>query len=164
MLRFRDFTSSVPARIPAQVFPASSIRRRRLRESFCRISPLCWRIDGLPPGSFLMHEEMTVEIKAALDECRGIIHKGSKSFSLAARLFDPATRDAAFFLYGWCRYCDDQVDAAGKWGPLDIVSERATALKEPTAPAFGSMPQTEPVFIALQYIAHRYALPAHYGL
>ena len=47
-----------------------------------------------------MHEAMTPEVKTALDECREIIRKGSKSFSLAARLFDPATRDAAFFLYG----------------------------------------------------------------
>ena len=61
-----------------------------------------------------MHEAMTPEVKTALDECREIIRKGSKSFSLAARLFDPATRDAAFFLYGWCRYCDDQVDQVGR--------------------------------------------------
>ena len=111
-----------------------------------------------------MHEEMTAEIKAALDECRGIIRKGSKSFSLAARLFDPATRDAAFFLYGWCRYCDDQVDAVGKCETPDVVLERVKTLKERTAAAFGFVPQNEPVFIALQYIAHRYAIPAHYAL
>ena len=60
-----------------------------------------------------MLETMSPRVKAALDECRGMITKGSKSFSLAARLFDSETRDAAFFLYGWCRYCDDQVDQAG---------------------------------------------------
>ena len=111
-----------------------------------------------------MRKEMTPQIQAALDECRGIITKGSKSFSLAARLFDPVTRDAAFFLYGWCRYCDDQVDAVGKSETPDIVIERVKTLKERTAAAFGFMPQNEPVFIALQYIAHRYAIPAHYAL
>jgi phytoene synthase len=111
-----------------------------------------------------MREEMTAEIKAALDECRGIIRKGSKSFSLAARLFDPATRDAAFFLYGWCRYCDDQVDAVGPCEAPDDVLDRVTALKERTVAAFGFTAQNEPVFIALQYIAHRYAIPVHYAL
>jgi phytoene synthase len=50
-----------------------------------------------------MPEAMSPEVKAALEECRWMITKGSKSFSLAARLFDSDTRDAAFFLYGWCR-------------------------------------------------------------
>ncbi|HEY1232418.1 MAG TPA: phytoene/squalene synthase family protein [Candidatus Binatia bacterium] len=111
-----------------------------------------------------MREELSAEIKAALDECRGIIRKGSKSFSLAARLFNPATRDAAFFLYGWCRYCDDQVDAVGPYETPDVLLDRVTVLKERTAAAFGFMPQNEPVFIALQYIAHRYAIPVHYAL
>src|ERR671913_1857058 len=62
---------------------------------------------------YRMPEAMSPRVTAALDECRWMITQGSKSFSLAARLFDSGTRDAAFFLYGWCRYCDDQVDRAG---------------------------------------------------
>ena len=46
-----------------------------------------------------MPEAMSPRVKAALDECRWMIIQGSKSFSLAARLFDPDIRDAAFFLY-----------------------------------------------------------------
>src|SRR6476620_4862170 len=111
-----------------------------------------------------MHEAMTPEVKTAIDECREIIRKGSKSFSLAARLFDPATRDAAFFLYGWCRYCDDQVDQVGRSESADELGQRLKALKERTTAAFGFAPQREPVFIALQYIAHRYGIPAHYAL
>ncbi len=38
------------------------------------------------------------------------IQKGSKSFALAARLFDPATREGAILLYAWCRHCDDVTD------------------------------------------------------
>ena len=111
-----------------------------------------------------MHEAMTPEVKTALDECCEIIRKGSKSFSLAARLFDPATRDAAVFLYGWCRYCDDQVDQVGRSESAAELGQRLKALKERTAAAFGFAPQREPVFIALQYIAHRYGIPAHYAL
>jgi 15-cis-phytoene synthase len=111
-----------------------------------------------------MHDVLTPEVRAALDECREIITKGSKSFSLAARLFDPQTRDAAFFLYGWCRYCDDQVDEAGRSGNRDELDRRLKALREKTASAFSLEPQREPVFVALQYIVHRYGIPAHYAI
>src|SRR4029077_13129268 len=111
-----------------------------------------------------MHEAMTPEVKTALDEGREIIRKGSKSFSLAARLFDPEIRDAAFFLYGWCRYCDDQVDQAGKTESPEELAKRVKAFKDSTASAFSFAPQREPVFVALQYIAHRYGIPAHYAL
>lgn len=110
-----------------------------------------------------MHETMAPEVRAALDECRWMIQKGSKSFSLAARLFDPATRDAAFFLYGWCRYCDDQIDQAGDL-TADQITARLEALKGKTTAAFSMTPQKEPVFIALQHIVHRYGIPSHYAL
>ena len=111
-----------------------------------------------------MHDVLTTEVRAALNECREIITKGSKSFSLAARLFDPQTRDAAFFLYGWCRYCDDQVDEAGKSGNRDELERRLIVLRERTTSAFSLEPQQEPVFAALQYIVHRYSIPAHYAI
>jgi phytoene synthase len=111
-----------------------------------------------------MHEDTAPGIKSALAECREIIRKGSKSFSLAARLFDPATRDGAFFLYGWCRYCDDQVDRIGKDESPDELKRRLESLKERTAAAFSSAPQPEAVFTALQYIVHRYGIPAHYAV
>lgn len=111
-----------------------------------------------------MHDAMTPQVQAALEQCRWMIQKGSKSFSLAARLFDPATRDAAFFLYGWCRYCDDQVDEAGASVSADELEGRVRTLKDKTAAAFSLAPQQEPVFVALQYIVHRYGIPAHYAL
>jgi len=111
-----------------------------------------------------MPDALAPEVRAALDECRDIITKGSKSFSLAAKLFDPQIRDAAVFLYGWCRYCDDQVDDACAPGDRAELESRLTALKEKTASAFSIEPQREPVFIALQHIVHRYGIPAHYAL
>ena len=111
-----------------------------------------------------MPDALTPEVRAALDECREIITKGSKSFSLAAKLFAPEIRDAAVFLYGWCRYCDDQVDSAGSAGDRAELEAKLKALKEKTASAFSFEPQREPVFIALQHIVHRYGIPAHYAL
>lgn len=109
-------------------------------------------------------EVLPPEVKAALDECRWMIARGSKSFSLAAKLFAPETRDAAFFLYGWCRYCDDQIDAAANSAGRPELEQRLSALKEKTAAAFTPVPQQEAVFVALQYIAQRYSIPAHYAV
>src|SRR5687767_33656 len=106
-----------------------------------------------------MREGMSPEVKASLEQCRWMIKKGSKSFALAAKLFDPETRDAAFFLYGWCRYCDDQIDDAEKTESQYQLAKRVKALKESTTSAFSFARQREPVFVALQYIVHRYGIP-----
>jgi phytoene synthase len=111
-----------------------------------------------------MPEAMSPRVKAALDECRWMITQGSKSFSLAARLFDPDTRDAAFFLYGWCRYCDDQVDRAGMKESCEQLEQRLAKLSEATRSVFSGAAQDQAVFIAMQYIVQRYAIPAHYAL
>lgn len=111
-----------------------------------------------------MHDTMSPEVKTALDQCRWMIKKGSKSFALAAKLFDPETRDAAFFLYGWCRYCDDQIDDTGKTENQEELAKRVKALKDNTHSAFSFARQREPVFVALQYIVHRYGIPVHYAL
>ncbi len=111
-----------------------------------------------------MHELMSAEVRAALEQCREMIVKGSKSFSLAAHLFGAETRHAAFFLYGWCRYCDDQIDQADPAGSGGDVERRLEELKESTRSAFAQEPQKDPVFIAFQYVTQRYAIPRHYPL
>jgi phytoene synthase len=111
-----------------------------------------------------MPETMSPTVKAALSECRWMITQGSKSFSLAARLFDPDIRDAAFFLYGWCRYCDDQVDQAGMAESREQLEQRLTTLSAATQSVFSGAAQEQAVFIAMQYIVQRYSIPAHYAL
>jgi 15-cis-phytoene synthase len=111
-----------------------------------------------------MPEALSPQVRAALEQCRWMIAKGSKSFSLAAKLFEPENRHAAFFLYGWCRYCDDQVDDAAKQGSRDEMERRLQNLKDSTQAAFSGAAQSEAVFIALQYIVQRYGIPSHYAL
>jgi phytoene synthase len=111
-----------------------------------------------------MPEAMSPRVEAALDECRWMITEGSKSFSLAARLFDSGTRDAAFFLYGWCRYCDDQVDRAGMEENREQLEQRLAKLADATQSVFSGAAQEQAVFIAMQYIVQRYSIPAHYAL
>ena len=43
-------------------------------------------------------------------DARRSIRRGSKSFALASRLFDKATRERAWLLYAWCRRGDDMAD------------------------------------------------------
>ncbi len=44
----------------------------------------------------------------------------SKSFAMAARVFSPATRDAAAVIYAYCRYVDDAIDSVT--GPAQLAA------------------------------------------
>jgi phytoene desaturase len=103
----------------------------------------------------------SAQLDGALEQCRDMIRVGSKSFSFASTLFAPEQRDAASFLYGWCRYCDDQIDETMN---LRLQEERVAKLKEETHAAFAGTPSANPVFVALSHIAKKYAIPAHYAL
>jgi phytoene synthase len=56
------------------------------------------------------------------------------------------------------------VDDAVKSADRDELERRLKALRDKTASAFSFEPQSEPVFVALQYIVHRYGIPSHYAL
>jgi 15-cis-phytoene synthase len=95
--------------------------------------------------------------------------KGSKSFSLAALLFDGERRVAARHLYSWCRHCDDAVDNAPSThqaqNELQKLSELTHLAFEaaqggPVAP--GEL--TDPAFQALSSLCARYGIPEFYPL
>ncbi len=95
---------------------------------------------------------------------RDIMKKGSKSFSAAARLFDPATRESAELLYAWCRYCDDRIDGQSLGfadEPLDEVQARARLedLFQRTKAAYGDEEPDDPVFAAFQRVVKRHDMP-----
>jgi phytoene synthase len=96
------------------------------------------------------------------------IRDGSRSFAGASRLFDPATREAAWLLYSWCRHCDDEVDCevlGHRMGKRqgDRV-QRLARLYERTRAALRGEPMSDPVFEAFQRVASRYAIPERYAL
>lgn len=53
-----------------------------------------------------------MEQASDLDLHRESIQKGSKSFAVASLFFSKQQKIAAWKLYSWCRYCDDQIDEA----------------------------------------------------
>lgn len=95
------------------------------------------------------------------------IRQGSKSFALAARLFDRGTRDRAILLYAWCRHCDDVIDGqymgegAHDWG--GTPAQRLARLSVMTDMALAGEPTGEPAFEALARVARETGLPARYA-
>lgn len=105
---------------------------------------------------------MQPEARQALDQCESMMSVGSKSFFLAARLFERETRAAATFLYAWCRYCDDEVDLDA--GRIEDPSERLQELRRRTEGALAGTKQNDAVFVAFQYVMRRYRIPSEYPL
>ena len=114
----------------------------------------------------LQDTQERIELKSAvtkdtelLSHCQKMIEVGSKSFAFASKLFSKSARSAAVCLYGWCRFCDDEIDKA-----TSHKEEKVTRLRELTEAAYKN-PQNLPVeFKALGLIAEQYQIPAYYPL
>ena len=96
------------------------------------------------------------------------IERGSKSFAGAARLFSPEVRASAYMLYAWCRHCDDEID--GQELGFNTADARGAAsaetlarLREKTLAAVAGR-VTEPIFLALQTVLAKHAIPSKYPL
>lgn len=99
---------------------------------------------------------------------RAIAH-GSKSFAMAARLFEPRTRERALLLYAWCRHCDDEIDGqelgAGQRPPEPARQQRRLqTLVRQTRAALAGEPQSEPAFHCFQRVVADCGIPRRYPL
>ena len=100
---------------------------------------------------------------------RDMIRKGSRSFALASRLFDTATRDDAWMLYAWCRHCDDEIDGQqlGMTPATQPAGDPAASLARlhtETRRAIAGEVVTDPVFIGLQRVVRQHAIPERHVL
>src|SRR5690349_13036271 len=96
-----------------------------------------------------------------IDYAEHSISKGSKSFSLASRLFDRDTREKAWLLYAWCRRCDDLADDqdhGGTLGEEEGAERRLTAIRLLTERAFEGLPTADPAFDAFGLVARECGL------
>lgn len=89
-----------------------------------------------------------------------IIKQGSKSFSLAARLFKKDIFESAILLYRWCRFCDDEIDGTEK----HLQADKLNYLREQTELAIKNMPVQHEAFVALRQVVKKHGIPAHYPL
>lgn len=110
---------------------------------------------------------------AVVSESREMMRKGSRSFALASRVFDPTTRDYAWMLYAWCRHCDDAIDgqelgmaapAPAAGAPAGDPAATLAHLRTETLRALAGEPVAEPAFVALQRVARAHAIPARHAL
>ncbi len=96
-----------------------------------------------------------------VDEAEESIARGSKSFALASKLFDRATREKVWLLYAWCRRCDDLADAqdhGGTLGAQEGAERRVTAIRLLTERAFQGLPTADPAFDAFGLVARECGL------
>ncbi len=93
--------------------------------------------------------------------CRETMQAGSKSFSLAALLFDREHREAARYLYSWCRFCDDAVDSAASNSQAEIQLSELIRL---TRMALDSGPVEHAAFEAFRELCKTYQIPELYPL
>lgn len=89
-----------------------------------------------------------------------VIARHSKSFSLASKLLDGASRDDVAVLYAWCRRADDEVDLA----PVPERGERVCRLYEELAAVYAGEPLDAPVLRAFQSLVQRRGIPKEYPL
>lgn len=66
------------------------------------------------------------------------IQKGSKSFAVASLFFSQQQKQAAWKLYSWCRYCDDQIDEASAQEAPERLQELVRLTE--SLPTAGPMP------------------------
>lgn len=95
---------------------------------------------------------------------RGVIQRGSRSFAVAATLFDEHTRESAYLLYAWCRHCDDQADGQVLGRDVQALApaerrERIDRLYQQTRLALEGGRAGEPVYRALAVVSRRHGLP-----
>jgi phytoene synthase len=101
-------------------------------------------------------------------EAREAIAKGSKSFALASKLFDPATRERAWLLYAWCRHCDDMIDGQllgyGHIEPAADIDTRLGTMTRLTKAALAGERTGIAPFDALRRVAAETRLPERYPM
>jgi 15-cis-phytoene synthase len=107
------------------------------------------------------------ERAALVEAARLSIERGSKSFALASKLFDPKTRERAWLLYAWCRRADDLADGQEHGGALSTDHDpqaRLAEIRDLTARALAGEATGDPAFDALGLVAAECAIPHKYAL
>jgi phytoene synthase len=92
------------------------------------------------------------------------IARGSKSFGMASKLFDRATRERAWLLYAWCRATDDLADGQEMGHGMQPVADpqvRLSTIRTLTDQALRGEATGNPAFDCLGVVAAECAIPLH---
>lgn len=103
-----------------------------------------------------------------LSHAKSAIQRGSKSFALAARLFDAPTRNRAMLLYSWCRHTDDVIDGQllgqGRNDDTRPPLARLEEVERLTKLALAGKPEGDPAYHALAQVVAETGMPHRYPL
>jgi phytoene synthase len=105
---------------------------------------------------------VTYDRAALVAHARDSIARGSKSFALASKLFDPVTRERAWLLYGWCRACDDLADGQDHGGAMRVVEDaqiRLSTIRTLTDAALKGQATGNPAFDGFGVVATECRIP-----
>ena len=105
---------------------------------------------------------MTADRAALVAQARETIGRGSQSFAMASKLFDPDTRERAWLLYAWCRRCDDLADGQALGHDMSVVADpqaRLAEIRDKTDRALAGEATGDPSFDALGVVAKECAIP-----
>ncbi len=108
---------------------------------------------------------MTLDRTALVAAAAASIARGSKSFALASKLFDPVTRDRVWLLYGWCRACDDLADGQDHGGVREVVADpqaRLGTIRFLTDAALNGQSTGNAAFDGLAIVAAEVAMPRRF--
>jgi phytoene synthase len=101
---------------------------------------------------------------------RASIARGSKSFAMASKLFDPVTRERAWLLYAWCRKCDDLADGQDHGGEMTPAGpgapdaqRRLSTIRALTAAALRGEPTGDPAFDGFGLVAAECRIPHRFA-
>ena len=87
-----------------------------------------------------------------------VIERGSRSFAVATRLFEPSMRRDVMLLYTWCRHCDDLIDGQ-QLGQGTITTASTAMLEQLRAKSLDALagdPSDELPFLALADLCRRH--------
>lgn len=103
---------------------------------------------------------------ALVAHARESIARGSKSFAMASKLFDPVTRERAWLLYGWCRACDDLADGQDHGGAMRAVADaqvRLSTIRALTDAALRGEATGNPAFDGFGVVAAECRIPHRFA-
>lgn len=89
-----------------------------------------------------------------------VIERGSRSFAVATRLFEPAMRRDVMLLYTWCRHCDDLTDGQqlGHGNITTASTEMLEQMRAKSLAALAGEPSDELPYLALADLCRRHPI------
>ena len=96
-----------------------------------------------------------------IDSGKVAIMKGSKSFSIASLFFGRSEKEAAWLLYSWCRFVDDEIDQAPT---IELARQKLCEIENRTQKALADHANETGPYQSLGIISKKFSFNHKYPL